>query len=125
MPLHAKRKIGHPGISFLFFLVTSTRVSRPKNQKSPARFRRKLDLIGAILGRAVVVGSDRSSFASTRTPESLPGGAGVRLRFAAAAHHRSKALNHARNRAKWCGRGRGGHQLNSAPLCRSYRSFAL
>src|ERR1700676_70381 len=70
MPLHAKRKIGHPGISFLFFLVIGTRVSRPKNQESPARFRRKLDFIGAILGRAVVAGSDGSCFALSRTPES-------------------------------------------------------
>src|ERR1700676_2403020 len=85
MPLHAKRKIGHPGISFLFFLVIGTRVSRPKNQESPARFRRKLDFIGAILGRAVVVGSDGSCFALSRPPEpefspNRPAGCGPKSR---------------------------------------------
>jgi hypothetical protein len=40
--------IGHPGISFLLFLLTGTLPSDPKKQESPTRVRRNLDFIGAI-----------------------------------------------------------------------------
>jgi len=48
MPPRYNATIGHPGISFLLFLLASTLLSDPKKQESPTRVRRNLDFIGAI-----------------------------------------------------------------------------
>jgi hypothetical protein len=48
MPPRYNATIGHPGISFLLFLLTGTPPSDPKKQESPTRVRRNLDFIGAI-----------------------------------------------------------------------------
>jgi hypothetical protein len=48
MPPRYNATIGHPGISFLLFLLTGTLSSDPKKQESPTRVRRNLDFIEAI-----------------------------------------------------------------------------